>query len=82
LAETLLLAGAGIVVGLILLYGVGGVAAPLLESRYGIFLSFGLPAARELLMLAGVLGAAFIAGLVPGFRAYRHSLSDGLSIRT
>jgi putative ABC transport system permease protein len=81
LAETLFLAAAGILGGLVLVYAAGALAAPLLESRYGIFVSMGLPAPRELLMLGGVLGAAFIAGLVPGYRAYRYSLSDGLSVR-
>ena len=81
LAETLFLAAAGILGGLMLFYAAAALAAPLLESRYGIFVSMGLPAPRELLMLGGVLGAAFIAGLVPGYRAYRYSLSDGLSVR-
>ena len=35
-----------------------------------------------LLLLAAVLAAGFLASLVPGWRAYRLSLADGLSPRT
>jgi putative ABC transport system permease protein len=33
------------------------------------------------MLLGGVLGATLVASLVPGLRAYRYSLADGMTIR-
>lgn len=79
--ESALLASAGIVLGLLLLYGAGAGAAPWLAAHYGLSLSLSLPAAGEWTLLAAVLGASLLASLVPALRAYRYSLADGMTIR-
>lgn len=57
------------------------VAGPWLQSRYGIGLALSAPTAEQWLLLAAVVVAGFLASLVPGWRAYRLSLADGLSPR-
>jgi putative ABC transport system permease protein len=57
-------------------------AAPLLQQQFGITLSAGAPSAAQWGLLAAVLAAGMLASLVPGWRAYRLSLADGLSPRT
>ncbi|MDX9885427.1 ABC transporter permease [Thauera sp.] len=79
--ESLLLALAGVAVGLALLYGAGAVLAPWLASEHGLQLSLGWPSAGEWRLLAAVLVASLAASLVPALRAYRYSLADGMSIR-
>lgn len=79
--ESLLLALAGIAVGLALLYGVGAVLAPWLASAHGLQLSLGWPTTGEWRLLAAVLVASLLASLVPALRAYRYSLADGMTIR-
>ena len=79
--ESLLLALAGVAVGLALLYGAGAVLAPWLASEHGLQLSRGWPSAGEWRLLAAVLVASLAASLVPALRAYRYSLADGMSIR-
>jgi putative ABC transport system permease protein len=54
---------------------------PLVESRLGLHLALSGPGSYELGLLGGVLGAALLAGAIPAYRAYRLSLSDGLTIR-
>jgi putative ABC transport system permease protein len=57
-------------------------AGPLLQQRFGITLLPGLPTAAQWGLFGAVLLAGMLASLVPGWRAYRLSLADGLSPRT
>ncbi|NCC27636.1 MAG: ABC transporter permease [Gammaproteobacteria bacterium] len=81
LGEALALTLLGILVGLCLLYGSLLLAQPLILSAMGIFVAVGTLSPHEMMLLALVLAAGFLVGLIPGYRAYRLSLADGLSIR-
>lgn len=50
-------------------------------SRFGVALHAHLPNAEEGLLLIAVLAVGWLASLIPGIRAYRLSLADGLSPR-
>ncbi|MGF1547713.1 MAG: ABC transporter permease [Thiotrichales bacterium] len=79
--EGLAVTVAGAALGVVLLNGLTFGLAPWLESRYGLALSaLGLPAG-ELRWLAWVVGIGWLASLLPGLRAYRLSLGDGLTPR-
>ena len=56
--------------------------APWLQAGYGVTLTLSAPSATQWGLLAAVLAAGFLASLVPGWRAYRLSLADGLSPRS
>jgi putative ABC transport system permease protein len=56
-------------------------AAPTLQTRFGIGLRLAPPDATQWALLGAVLAAGFLASLVPGWQAYRLSLADGLSPR-
>ena len=71
----------GVVLGYMLLYGLLLAATPVLETRFGIFIAIGGPSSYELALLGAVIVAGFVVGTIPGYRAYRLSLADGLSIR-
>lgn len=71
----------GALVGLVAWALTLGLAAPWVQSRYGVGLSWGLPSGSEVLLLAAVVLAGTLAALLPGWRAYRLSLADGLSPR-
>jgi putative ABC transport system permease protein len=55
--------------------------APWLQSSFGITLRVGEPTGSQALMIIALLAAGWLASLVPGWRAYRMSLADGLSPR-
>ncbi len=57
-------------------------AGPWIQQRFGITLLAGAPTAEQWGLLLAVLLAGMLASLVPGWRAYRLSLADGLSPRT
>ena len=72
----------GVLLGLLLLSLAIVVGGPLLEARFGIVLHLSWPGLAELKLLGAVVAAGFVASLLPGLRAYRLSLSDGLNPRT
>lgn len=76
-AAVLLLAGLGL--GLVVLMVVLSVAAPWLQTRWGVYVQPWTLAASQWAMLAAMLGAGLMAALIPALRAWRLSLSDGLS---
>ena len=57
-------------------------AGPWLQQRFGITLLAGAPTPEQWGLFGAVLLAGMLASLVPGWRAYRLSLADGLSPRT
>lgn len=81
MTEGLLLTLAGTVTGVLLLAGAGAALAPLVEARYGLSLPLTLLRPDELPLLLAVIGVGLFASLVPGWRAYRLSLVDGLTPR-
>lgn len=56
-------------------------AGPWVQMRFGIGLKLSAPTVEQWSLLAAVVLAGFLASLVPGWRAYRLSLADGLSPR-
>jgi len=79
--EAALMAALGAVLGLGLLYAGLVVAQPLVDSAFGLWLSVDPPTAQEAAVLATVIVAAAVASLLPGLRAYRLSLADGMMVR-
>ncbi len=71
----------GSVTGLILLNGVSLVIGPLVEAHYGLRLHLTFLSGEEWPLLGAVVAVGLLASLVPGYRAYRLSLADGLTPR-
>jgi len=57
-------------------------AGPWVQQAFGIRLEAGAPTLVQWGLFGAVLAAGMLASLVPGWRAYRLSLADGLSPRT
>jgi putative ABC transport system permease protein len=79
--EAFSLALAGVLLGLLLLYLGIAVSQGYVQANYGLYLPLNLPGSYEWSLLGAILAAALLMGSVPAWRAYRQSLSDGLSIR-
>lgn len=80
-AEGLLVTTLGVALGLGLLAAASYFFAPLLQAQFGIILQARLLAPGEWLLLSAILATGLIASLVPGWRAWRMSLADGLTPR-
>jgi putative ABC transport system permease protein len=72
---------AGVLLGVALLTLALFALGPFLSAQFGVTLHPALPAAGELQLLLGTVVAGFAASLLPGLRAYRLSLADGLTPR-
>lgn len=71
----------GITVGISLLFMLLTLAAPFVRAHYGINIEITAITSHEWLLLGCVQFAGIIIGFIPAFRAYRQSLSDGMTIR-
>lgn len=80
-SEAIVITSFGIIVGLIGLYLSLGILQPIIQQYYGIAIDLTLPTLYELKLLGLVLCSGFIIGVIPAIQAYRHSLSDGMTIR-
>jgi putative ABC transport system permease protein len=72
---------AGAVAGVVLLAILSAAFGPWVQAHYGLALSMALPGPPELQLLGTVVGVGTLASLLPGWRPYRLSLSDGLTPR-
>lgn len=79
--EAFSLAAAGVGLGLALLYIGIAASRSWLRTQYGLDLPLAAPSLYEWQLLGAILAAALLMGVIPALRAYRQSLSDGLSIR-
>lgn len=77
-AEAISLAALGAVLGLALCYAALAIGRPIIEARFGLFLPIPPPTAHDAVLLGCVLAAGLLAGIIPAWRAYRMTLTDGL----
>jgi putative ABC transport system permease protein len=77
--EGALLTAAGIVLGVLAWLAAFAFLGPWAEERYGVALRLSWLTATESALLACVFVAGVVASLIPGWRAYRLSLADGIS---
>lgn len=80
-SEAMLLTLIGIACGVALLYLAMAVLAPWVQSSFGVVITFGAPSVIEWQRMGIVTLAAFIVSCIPAWRAYRHALTDGLTIK-
>ena len=80
-SESAFLASAGAVLGLCLVQVLLAVAGPLIVDATGVFVGGPSVTSFDLITIAAVIGFAAVLAAFPAWRAYRQSLSDGLTIR-
>ncbi len=81
ISEASLLTFAGILTGVAGLYSILALLQPVIQQSYGIHLTLTALSPYEWMLLGFVQFAGIIIGFIPAFRAYRQSLSDGMTIR-
>jgi putative ABC transport system permease protein len=82
LSEALLTAATGILLGTALLYAALWMSRPAVDASFGLWLPIEPPNMREARVMLAVLAAAALASLLPAWRVYRLSLSDGMMVKT
>ena len=71
----------GVITGFILAYGGLAIAQPLVDAKYGIWLSISAPTFYELYFFVTVITSGIVVSAVPAIKAYRISLADGLTVK-
>jgi putative ABC transport system permease protein len=79
--EAGILALVGVIGGTLLTYCLLFAGRPLLEHQFGIFVQVHALSGWEWSILAAIIASALLLSLLPAFRAYRNTLSDGLQMR-
>jgi putative ABC transport system permease protein len=72
----------GVIVGAVVLHVALPLARPWLASRIGLVVGGIWPSVLEWQLMALVFVAGSLVGILPAWRLYRHSVADGLSVRT
>lgn len=71
----------GCALGIGLVYGLLAVFQPVVEQHFGLYVPIRALSSVEYLYAVAALLAGCSIGLVPAIKAYRHTLTDGLSVR-
>ncbi len=79
--ESGLLTFMGVAIGIGLLYGLLIIGQSLILTRFGIFIAISPISLYEFLLILIICLAGIVIGLIPGYRIYRYSLADGMTIR-
>ena len=79
--EGLCVTAVGAFLGVILLTILTALLGPMAQARYGLVIEPRFISLEELRMLGVVVVVGLFASLIPGYRAYRLSLADGLTPR-
>jgi putative ABC transport system permease protein len=80
-AEGLFVTVMGVVLGVVFLTLMTIALGPVLKAHYGLAIQIQFVSTEEFKLLAAVVGVGLFASLIPGYRAYRLSLADGLTPR-
>ncbi len=80
-AEGLFVTVLGALLGAALLALLMALLGPLAQAHYGLAIRARWISSDELLLLGAVVAVGLVASLLPGYRAYRISLADGLTPR-
>ncbi|WP_286239569.1 ABC transporter permease [Neptuniibacter halophilus] len=79
--ESLLLTLCSLTLGVALVYLAMAALGPWLQAELGLHLSLQGLSLWQWQMLGIMLGLGALVGLIPGYRAYRQSLADGMAIK-
>jgi putative ABC transport system permease protein len=79
--ESAMLTLSGIAAGIGALYGLLFLSREFILSQFGIFIAVSGLSSYEMLLIIIICLAGIIIGIIPGYRIYRYSLADGMTIR-
>lgn len=81
ISEAVLLSTVGAALGITLFYTLLYLAKPILLQQFGLYLELTILTNYEIRLISVIIAASFFIGLIPAIKAYRLSLSDGITIK-
>ena len=80
-SEAVLLASLGALIGWALLYASLAMVSPYFVDWFGFHIDVGVASIKEAVMIFMIVISAVLMSLIPGWRAYKQSLADGLTVK-
>ncbi len=81
LSEAAIITILGATLGICIQYLSLSLAGPIIEGEFGIYIKSTLPIKDELLTVLAFISLGTFFGLIPSYKAYKTTLSDGLSAK-
>lgn len=79
--EAAIITVSGVVLGIFILYGLLLFIRPIIGAYFGLFIAIGAPSFTEVWVMLSMCLAGVLIGFIPGYRIYRFSLADGMTVR-
>lgn len=79
--ESILMTVLSIIMGTLLYFIALTLAMPLMQQMFGLMLQFEGLTPQQWVWIGLMCATGSVIGIIPGFRAYKQSLSDGMAIR-
>jgi putative ABC transport system permease protein len=71
----------GIALGIAFVFLLLQIAKPILETQYGIYLNPSGISLQEIYIIGTVIILGILIGIIPGYKIYKYSLLDGMTVK-
>ncbi|WP_205757913.1 ABC transporter permease [Lutibacter sp. HS1-25] len=79
--ESIVITVWGIALGIAVVFLLLQIAKPILETQYGIYLNPSGISLQEIYIIGTVIILGILIGIIPGYKIYKYSLLDGMTVK-
>ncbi|MEZ5199681.1 MAG: ABC transporter permease, partial [Bacteroidales bacterium] len=80
-SESIVITLWGIALGIAFVFLLLQIAKPILETQYGIYLNPSGISLQEIYIIGTVIILGILIGIIPGYKIYKYSLLDGMTVK-
>ena len=80
-SESIVITLSGIALGIAFVFLLLQIVKPILETQYGIYLNPSGISLQEIYIIGTVIILGILIGIIPGYKIYKYSLLDGLTVK-
>ena len=80
-SESIVITMWGIALGIAFVFLLLQIAKPILETQYGIYLNPSGISLQEIYIIGTVIILGILIGIIPGYKIYKYSLLDGMTVK-
>jgi putative ABC transport system permease protein len=80
-SESIVITFMGITLGIGFVFLLLQIAKPILETQYGIYLNLSGLSLQEVYIIGTIIILGVLIGIIPGYKIYKYSLLDGMTVK-
>jgi putative ABC transport system permease protein len=80
-SESIVITLSGIALGIAFVFLLLQIVKPILETQYGIYLNPSGISLQEIYIIGTVIILGILIGIIPGYKIYKYSLLDGMTVK-